>query len=175
MLFRLLKLRSRLSNYCNYRGTQHCLIAPIRRLPDELLGIIFSYICQGTIDIATTEPDSIWTLQGVCVCWRDILQGTSSLLSGFTIDTIGDTNIPEPANVIRRIQSCLKHSGKAPLSIYLQPPSEKFCDEFPISVIEDIAAHSDRWTSFSIEASIFNAIKKTEVFTATSTKYYNQT
>ncbi|KAF8979964.1 hypothetical protein BDQ17DRAFT_1168315, partial [Cyathus striatus] len=75
----ILNLQSRLSNYRAYNGFQCSLLSPIRKLPKEILGHIFSYVSGHCILVENPRSGSIWDLQQVCVHWRDTVRETPLL------------------------------------------------------------------------------------------------
>ncbi|KAF8993253.1 hypothetical protein BDQ17DRAFT_1368602 [Cyathus striatus] len=153
-------LQFRLMHYGAYREFHGALLSPIRKLPNELLGHIFAYVCNDTVDIVTTNTDSIWDLQRVCMRWRDVLKHIQSLWCNFRIEYVSCGKIPGHAAITRRILSCLENSGSQPLTITLKPETYS---AFPIPVFADIGIHSDRWESLSIDATLLTyAMEQTE-------------
>ncbi|KAJ6588437.1 hypothetical protein B0H19DRAFT_880577, partial [Mycena capillaripes] len=81
-IIRQLQLKSReISQYLN---TRRSLLAPIRRLPPELFGIVFSFVVIPDPYDPSTEPasrtaGSAVRLAHVCSYWRTIVLNTSRL------------------------------------------------------------------------------------------------
>ncbi|KAF9000243.1 hypothetical protein BDQ17DRAFT_1214857, partial [Cyathus striatus] len=71
-------LESRLSNIRKFKEFQHTLLAPIRRLPNEVLAEVFAYACSELINICF-DRDTIWSLQQVCTRWRMIVRNIPRL------------------------------------------------------------------------------------------------
>ncbi|KAF9011180.1 hypothetical protein BDQ17DRAFT_1345649 [Cyathus striatus] len=129
-------LQSRISNICAF---QRSLLSPVRRLPDELLGEIFTH-----------GHEAIWDLQQVCTRWRRVVRSIPSLWRRFEM-TVRKINI---ATVNLRVQWCLKFSGMASLSIEFPWPDPG--SGFPPGIHADIANHADRWASITFSEDVFS-------------------
>ncbi|KAF9003244.1 hypothetical protein BDQ17DRAFT_490192 [Cyathus striatus] len=134
----------RLANIRACNAVQRCSQSRICQLPDELLVKIFTYVQDGNISILRRSPGQIWDLQQVCVRWRNIVQSAPSLWNNFEVRLQGDV---DPETMTKRIQSCLKFSGTAPLSMTLLP----LFTHMPFLVFEDIANHAHRWKSLTVD------------------------
>ncbi|KAF9003869.1 hypothetical protein BDQ17DRAFT_1355057 [Cyathus striatus] len=150
------RLEAELSHIRKFNAFQRSLLAPIRKLPNEVLGVIFTHTLSGKgIDVGV-RCGSIWDLLRVCVRWRDVLESSSGFWSKFKIRRIE----VKPSTVVYRIQQCLKSSGVTPLSICLLPSSPS---TLPLQVMEDVARHADRWLSFTVYTKVFlRALAKTD-------------
>ncbi|KAF9004331.1 hypothetical protein BDQ17DRAFT_458270 [Cyathus striatus] len=124
----------------------------VQQLPNELLAKIFACLCCEPINEGErmqsmlTSPSPIWDLQKVCMRWRRIVRSTSSLWSLVNVLTCDASN----DIVSQRIQTCLKLSRTAPLSIYLSH-SANF--RGPFKLLHQIVSEVDRWGSLTIYGS----------------------
>ncbi|KAF8979971.1 hypothetical protein BDQ17DRAFT_1416602 [Cyathus striatus] len=146
-------LETRQSLYRKYKEYQFSFLSPIRKMPNELLVHIFTYVCADSIDLVGTVPGDFWDIQRVCVHWRNIIHSTPSLWRSFEIKEISsaDPNTPPPAMIAYRIQLCLQYSGNSPLAISLRPVD---VTAFPIFIMEDIANQCHRWERFAVDVDI---------------------
>ncbi|KAF9011176.1 hypothetical protein BDQ17DRAFT_870011 [Cyathus striatus] len=124
-----------------------CVNPPIHQLPDELLAEIFSRVCCGHPIMPSIRSDPIWVVQQVCMRWRAVVRNTPTLWG--TIKLRRPKSHANIGTVALRVRLCLKFSGTSPLSISL--PERAFSLNLPVRVYEDIANHSDRWTSLTVD------------------------
>ncbi|KAE9391960.1 hypothetical protein BT96DRAFT_924996 [Gymnopus androsaceus JB14] len=78
--------RSRLNGYLeHYRS----LAAPLWKIPDEVLGLIFGYLCDGHAKLQKIGIDKpsipVLRLSAVCSHWQSVLHSTPSLWSNFVV------------------------------------------------------------------------------------------
>ncbi|KAK0490107.1 hypothetical protein EDD18DRAFT_550352 [Armillaria luteobubalina] len=139
------------------------LLNPIRRIPPEILSHIFDDTVEfPTFPSASWTPDlrhgamprfrwnihavenPLWTLEGVCRHWKDVVLGTPQLWSSINI-VITDSNFgPNTHQYIRRLGQQLGRSGKHPLSIIISCPDSTFLfDELPPQLIMMLYSFSD--------------------------------
>ncbi|KAF9000235.1 hypothetical protein BDQ17DRAFT_1359894 [Cyathus striatus] len=144
------QLQSRLSNIRKFQKFQHSLLSPIRRLPDELLAEIFGYICSRRINVGR-DHDPIWGLQQVCKRWQTVVTSIPLLWNAFEVNVRRNYDY---GTIASRVQSCLKFSGKAPLSVYISD----FPIDFPLKIFIDIVSHANRWVSFTAEGDLLDSI-----------------
>ncbi|KAF8999958.1 hypothetical protein BDQ17DRAFT_1427440 [Cyathus striatus] len=100
-----------------FYALQRSLLAPIRKLPDNVLGEIFIHIMGGdAIDIGARDGQ-IWALLQVCARWREVVESTPGLWSKFHV---GKKEVRQKT-MSHRIKMCLDLSRTAPLSVSLYP------------------------------------------------------
>ncbi|KAF8995115.1 hypothetical protein BDQ17DRAFT_1430612 [Cyathus striatus] len=121
-------------------------------IPDDVLREIFGYALHlhGEVINIGEKRGRVWDLGQVCGQWRAVIQDSPSFWSSFKISEI---NI-RPRSVIHRIKLCLEYSRTSLLSISLLP--SRSSEAPPIQSLEDIAKHTDRVMSLSINETIFN-------------------
>ncbi|THU75692.1 hypothetical protein K435DRAFT_558316, partial [Dendrothele bispora CBS 962.96] len=94
------------------------LLAPIRKLPPEVLGHIFCLICTEN-SAATTEIDCPAVhLSHVCAGWRDLARTTPSLWSCISID-LRVYSQQDPFRVESMLTTCLALSNPSPIILHL--------------------------------------------------------
>ena len=137
----------------DYVSRLKSLMAPIRRLSNDVLVEIFTYLCPDTVlsNNRTLACLPQFHLCQVCKCWRSLVNDSPLLWS--TLELLIDTGRPDYifsqdfiytptlsnlANVI------LNRSGNCPLTIKLHDHR----DVHPVSVL--LLKHADRWLSASV-------------------------
>ncbi|KAJ7491765.1 hypothetical protein B0H11DRAFT_2007768 [Mycena galericulata] len=153
------RLRAQLSTLESDRAALHAhhtacksVLAPIRRLPTELMAGIFA-LCPDSFwphhirdrPISRLAPQTPVTLSKVCVRWRDIIVGTPILwnrinlyLSWWEESKIGTT--------MTSLQFILECGEGSPLHL-------KIGSEAHIPALDLLTAHSERWKSVEIVGS----------------------
>ncbi|THU75679.1 hypothetical protein K435DRAFT_706647, partial [Dendrothele bispora CBS 962.96] len=129
------------------------LLAPIRKLPPEVLGHIFHLIC--TENSATTEIDCPAVhLSHVCAGWRDLARTTPSLWSRISINLFDPEH--DPFRLKSMLTTCLALSYPSPIFLDLTM-DEVDVDEF---VLQSVMRHCDRWAEvcLNITASHFDKL-----------------
>lgn len=136
------------------------LIAPVRRIPVEVLAEVFQYcVCWGAEDGCDTfeRANMPLVLGHVCTHWRSIAVSTPKLWSNINVS--GDPSWKRLCNGRIKPQNTrtsiwVERSGAAPLSIYI-PYIERWDGEDDTEVLSQvfkiIAPSSNRWKSLAIE------------------------
>lgn len=124
------------------------LFAPVRRLPMELLGKIFSETrIQSRIEISSQgEGDKIWHLGQVCSFWRSALLSHRQLWSHISITR---ATLPDQDIILQRLSSCLERSD--PLSLTLEMEFAYYHQDFFYDAIAMLTPHSHRWRSIVLQ------------------------
>ncbi|KIM91283.1 hypothetical protein PILCRDRAFT_810534 [Piloderma croceum F 1598] len=144
------------------------LLSPIRRLPAELLAVIFSF-CLPTrseqFDLRSEEED-LWRkryfsincreapllLGRVCRLWRAVALSTPSLWSSFSTAMI-DTSMPH--HTTSGAQTFLSRSGACPLSLSF---GLGLATRALRNVVNTFASHSRRWQSLDLRVERMDVI-----------------
>ncbi|KAF8999351.1 hypothetical protein BDQ17DRAFT_1543707 [Cyathus striatus] len=154
-------LESKLSSYRVHISELHNSLLPIRKLHDEVLVQIFTYVLEKPIDVLNMKHGGIWDLQSVCVDWRKLVQNTQSLWRNFGAGYL-DTSVQRhisPVSIAERVFLCLTCSGTSALTIFLFPS-----DIFPIHLMEYIGYYCNRWESFETSEDILaKAVRETRL------------
>ncbi|KAL0575911.1 hypothetical protein V5O48_006057 [Marasmius crinis-equi] len=93
------------------------LLAPVHRLPTEILAHVFSMACKMNFDLCPLYPPSSMQLSSVCGRWREIVLSTTMLWSALRIDFsqwVGDF-----AALERAVRIFMDRSGVRPLQLEL--------------------------------------------------------
>ncbi|KAJ6554835.1 hypothetical protein B0H19DRAFT_1263130 [Mycena capillaripes] len=123
------------------------VVAPVRRLPPELLIEIFDlcgYPCAADLNLLP--------LSQVCSYWRRIAAGTPSLWSHIDVDVaVWRMSGLSPNTLLGRLDSSLQRGGSLPLTlqVYLQRD-----DPYDISIIKTLVKHSPRWRHLSFSGEL---------------------
>ncbi|KAF8191616.1 hypothetical protein K438DRAFT_1675693 [Mycena galopus ATCC 62051] len=123
--------RARLQQY------QECCrsaISPIRKVPPEVLGIIF-------LACVDSEPNVIPAVVQVCRHWRDIVEGSPRLWSNICI---GGTRF-QHNRYIHKASLLLQRSSNQPLSIWIR----RHVDERLVTLVHKYA---DRWATLRLSS-----------------------
>ena len=144
----IVSLKSQRDSAKDYVSRHKSLLAPIRRLSNDVLLEIFTYVCSRTI-LNTSRCFTIlhqFDLCQVCKHWRSLVNATPLLWSILETSLyplklkvpISDTNLLNLADLF------LTKSGNCPLTITL---TDHYNDLHPVSVL--LLQHADRWLSAS--------------------------
>ncbi|KAJ7023844.1 hypothetical protein C8F04DRAFT_1133442 [Mycena alexandri] len=147
---RLRQLEEHRAVLLNYRARTRAPLSPLRRMPPEVLGEIFSWTMSPVLDrlrrgrIDTSR--SPWLLTQICSAWRRVAVSTPSLWSQVTID------YPESANNSSRyslslVEAQLERSNK--LTVYFYG-SEELDPSSQIQMFELLLQHASRWEGLSL-------------------------
>ncbi|KDQ61995.1 hypothetical protein JAAARDRAFT_190695 [Jaapia argillacea MUCL 33604] len=118
------------------------LLAPIRRLPPEILSKIFTHtLSSGFVHLSIHRLPVLLT--HVCSYWRQIALSTSTLWSSLIIDPHDDEEL---ARIRPILDGFLVHSGTAPLSTCLILRNLLGGRD----LVDSVVRHAPRWNSFSI-------------------------
>ncbi|THU91028.1 hypothetical protein K435DRAFT_601534, partial [Dendrothele bispora CBS 962.96] len=116
------------------------LLAPIRKLPPEVLGRIFCLICTENFAAASKIDCPAVHLSHVCAGWRDLAQTTPSLWSRISIDLFYPQQ--DPSRVKSMLTTCLALSNPSPLFLHLTITDETNVADF---VLQSAVRHCARW------------------------------
>ncbi|KAJ7606250.1 hypothetical protein FB45DRAFT_848046 [Roridomyces roridus] len=133
------------------------VIAPVRRLPPELVCEIFSRVPRKTRTLLdeTIIPEPPWRLGHICRSWRQIALTYPSLWNSFTL-----IQAPYLSHYFPRamIETQLIHAGHAPLHINFDWREEDTQSSFPWDLFLPLC---HRWASLRIQ---LPDIQSAEVF-----------
>ena len=120
------------------------LLAPIRRLPPELLEQVFLCVCDDNrIGNSTDVPAA--TLTQVCSSWKNLATSSHCLWS--TITWIHHDGWGPPTSVDAALERLLEKSGSVPLDINV---SIQVQDSVPLSTLRMLVRQSHRWLRLSL-------------------------
>lgn len=123
---------------------QNSFLAPIRRLPDELLSNIFAWRihCSKTPLTLPALHSGITTLGLVCRRWREITMASPALWSEFTVDAVP---AGRQKTVTNGILTCLRRAANHSMAISLRG-NIKLGDRSSAEWIHALIRSSERWT-----------------------------
>ncbi|KAJ7491726.1 hypothetical protein B0H11DRAFT_2191192 [Mycena galericulata] len=138
------------------------VLAPIRRVPSEILVEIFQ-ICldsflsrQNTtmlqpraFEMARLAHSPLFTVSQVCARWHGIVMGNPSLWSTIELDSLVWAEEGRIDIVMALIESILERGDTSPLNLSI-------CGETHPPALQLLAAHSERWKTVEIMCSMRN-------------------
>ncbi|KAJ7669952.1 hypothetical protein DFH06DRAFT_159388 [Mycena polygramma] len=131
------------------RRVQQCtaVLSPIRRVPPEIVGEIFSWTLPLGRRVAGHPPGSApWYLGRISGIWREIALGLPSLWSSITVFHT-DGSPCEDFSPLPMVQAQLMRSANAHLHVDFEWMVD---EEHASSFMEALLPHSNRWRSFRI-------------------------
>ncbi|KAJ7610560.1 hypothetical protein DFH06DRAFT_1308685, partial [Mycena polygramma] len=121
------------------------VMAPVRRLPPELVCEIFSWTLSQTKSSDDGPPDQPpWSLGHICQTWRDIAIHFPLLWRTVSISHFEDRR-HQP---LAMLQTQLRRSADALLDVHLAWWTDEFDDALP--VLDVLLPHSNRWNSLRL-------------------------
>ncbi|KAK7029677.1 hypothetical protein VNI00_014375 [Paramarasmius palmivorus] len=140
----------------NFIEKSHSLLAPVHRMPPEILSYIFSFCCQQAVLIPGVQArPPLVSLSFICHRWRDTILSIPSLWS------VLDINF-EPwkwdfEQLERVVAMYLTRSKSHPLTLYLDLTSTREEDqetsEKCIAILRRIVRESHRWETAELDIS----------------------
>ncbi|KAI5822576.1 hypothetical protein K523DRAFT_407924 [Schizophyllum commune Tattone D] len=127
------------------QGVRRALLAPIRRLPTDILSEIFRACCGDAIEIAYERCEPL-VLGSVCKSWRDTILGIPTLWAGFTFPWGLDSYYETHTFLVARLRTFLKYSGGVPLRQCIGQRGWSLNAVTGI-LFKVLLQHSHRWTS----------------------------
>ncbi|KAJ6491987.1 hypothetical protein C8R45DRAFT_990118 [Mycena sanguinolenta] len=139
---RLRELEAERTALSRYHAQNAQILSPLRRIPAELLGRIFSWALLSVCDVLRPK-NCPWTLTHVCARWRSIAISDSSLWSPIVIDFSVEMRYPMKLVKIQmeraqslRINFCGSENSNSPTQVAL---------------FNLLAEQSGRWEELSIK------------------------
>ncbi|KAL0570048.1 hypothetical protein V5O48_011919 [Marasmius crinis-equi] len=129
------------------------LLAPIHRLPTEILAHIFSMACDKTIWVSCSAPRVV-KLSTVCGRWRELALSTTSLWSALRIDfSFWAGRFPDLERLIRIF---MDRSGGSRLRLELDFTTLEEVEACLSSIISLLVRNCARWQTVSLELDDFD-------------------
>ncbi|KAJ3861839.1 hypothetical protein EV359DRAFT_66143 [Lentinula novae-zelandiae] len=138
------RIQLRLLGLKSYTENLSTLLAPIRRVPMDVLLHIFVLGC--TQDDVNAKNSTALTISAVCTCWRQLTKSQSTIWANFQIrlEEYEEPSAPEVAQLVFRVNLYLARSRSYPLTLRILP--EKSRDHPALKLI---AQESQRWKHLS--------------------------
>ncbi|KAJ7706735.1 hypothetical protein B0H17DRAFT_1001168 [Mycena rosella] len=130
-----------------YHAQNQAIISPLRRMPPEVLGDIFSWTLPSVRDalerLRFDMSHSPWVLAQVCSRWRAVALSTPSLWSLVVIDYRG-----KRANPLSMVKKQIERAQSLKIRFYGR---EKGHPRAQFEMFQLLAEHSPRWEEVFIE------------------------
>ncbi|PBK67168.1 hypothetical protein ARMSODRAFT_1045664 [Armillaria solidipes] len=147
------QLNERHKSLTQYVSNCRSLLAPIRRLPRDVLEIVFAFVPSSESSLNTRSAP--WSLAHICYAWRDIVLSTPSLWAKIDICP------PYTRGSMTILGRHLQLSGEYPLDISIS--YQDTFEEDNRGILSLILQHSTRWKRMQIKD-----VSRTEVDTVMS-------
>ncbi|PBK91968.1 hypothetical protein ARMGADRAFT_1081379 [Armillaria gallica] len=133
-------MRGELDEVAAARRRYRSILAPIRRLPQEVLLAIFSLCRESYLGEDSLDPRKFpWFLGHVCHMWRDLVHSLPLLWSSVALMT------QYTSHSIDMIQYHLKRSGNILLDVFIDGVFR--CKPLALKAVDCVYSHSYRWRS----------------------------
>ncbi|KAK7031587.1 ABC protein [Favolaschia claudopus] len=145
-----MKFEEERASLIDHRQRNQAILSPLRRMPPELLGDIFSWTFRPLAESwgrHESMADTPWVLSHVCRCWRDICLSTPSLWARILINyTPFSPRVP----TLPLVKTRLQRAQKLKIHFYASEKS----DHLPqIQMLRLLLKHSSRWEELSLRLS----------------------
>ncbi|KAK7058199.1 hypothetical protein R3P38DRAFT_2844807 [Favolaschia claudopus] len=144
-----------------YAGLGRSALAPVQRIPDEMLVEIFGWCSPSSLYWVSDEIDRICfrhlrDLAKVCSRWHHIVMNTPKLWSRITVNTHlwRKDSSPSPSQLLLFLEDALRRGGSYPLSLDVDPDH----GDDSLHVLELFSRHAHRWKDVAIRQYCHNHI-----------------
>ncbi|KAK7433649.1 hypothetical protein VKT23_020655 [Stygiomarasmius scandens] len=162
---RIVYLRSKQEFLKRKKDRLKSLTAPVRRLPTEVLSLIFINLCgdDGVVfAYDQSTPPLPFILTFVCHRWREVAIATPQIWSRIRLDESLDDGDIDSHTLFVPLQMALERSKGLPLSIYV---GSRFIDRETSPLLDLLATQSQRWVDAHfvrlLKTAFQNAVIKT--------------
>jgi len=147
------------------------MLPTVHRLPDEVLGVIFTYAHEGIFPLS--EPCRAPGFASVCTSWRIVALWTPSIWAFLRVQFGSEQNLPHPATNLAALRTHLVRSRSHPLTVHFifvrDIDGSADATVEPEEMTDEIVRHSSRWMDFALGGYTtmmhFGVIKKLETIT----------
>ncbi|KAK7472008.1 hypothetical protein VKT23_000115 [Stygiomarasmius scandens] len=136
----------------NSVGMARSMLSPVRRLPNEVLGRIFSR-CHGLPVFSMSEIFENPPFLSVCIKWRNVALSDPSIWSSLMVEMPQKNGAFHPARNLRALKFHLSCSKASPLDVSIFFPESTRAPVDPVDsyeMVDSLALHAARFTSLSI-------------------------
>ncbi|KAL1702250.1 hypothetical protein EV121DRAFT_210482 [Schizophyllum commune] len=136
------------------RSVQQAYLAPVRKLPPEILSIIFKMYCgDKSVDLLQKRCPPL-ILSSVCKVWRDTILGLHSVWNHFEFSTYGIVSESKFRRLLNRLRAFLEYSGDLPLRHCVTFSLDTFSarDSKRTQPLDLLIEHAHRWTEVEFES-----------------------
>ncbi|KAJ6530067.1 hypothetical protein DFH09DRAFT_994695 [Mycena vulgaris] len=114
-------------------------VSPLRRLPAELLSLIFKFTLP---PYSPEEISGPWIVGGVCRRWRTVALSHPTLWSTIVLD-FSEAEPTSETHAALEVQ--LERSRGCPLNITFIPWDDLRCRPMELKIVNILASHCERW------------------------------
>jgi hypothetical protein len=158
-----------------YTEMYKSMLSPIRKLPTELLEMVFKYHCTPFGFQISDGPDeeevlgsNTLTLAAVCRQWRDHILSTPSLWSCISINFnyIGIYSAESRAKCVKALNDFIDRSGGYLLNLSLRAGHCGFWDANTLAVMQRLLSLTPRWRVVDLDLGedLFEPVDGTESY-----------
>ncbi|KAF7336541.1 F-box domain-containing protein [Mycena sanguinolenta] len=141
---RLRQLEAERAVLSRYHAQSISILSPMRRIPPEILGEIFSWTLPSAHEVLRAEKCP-WVLTHVCSRWRAVALSIPSLWSLIVIDfSVKPQYSPE------MISTQMKRAGSLKIHFYAYEDGDS---RYQVALFQLLAEHCDRWEELNIQLS----------------------
>ncbi|KAJ7777068.1 hypothetical protein B0H16DRAFT_1504237, partial [Mycena metata] len=141
------QLQEQRTSALSYRAQNRSVLSPLRRIPPEILGYIFSWTLPaiGELIPATASPftKSPWVLSHISRYWRTVAVSDASLWSLVTVD-YGNTRSDYPLPLV---ETQVGRAKKLKVHFY---GCETFDHQPQIEMFQYLVQHAPQWEELSV-------------------------
>ncbi|KAI5895600.1 uncharacterized protein SCHCODRAFT_01053121, partial [Schizophyllum commune H4-8] len=126
---------------------QRAYVAPIRRVPGEILEIIFELSCmEAALGLDRCTPLDI---SAVCKQWREIMNGCPRIWSSMQFTNIPFIDWSQRGPAAKRLKYCLSMTKGLPLIQPVRANRNTGCSG--LNLLKILARHTDQWLHFQAD------------------------
>jgi len=126
------------------------LLSPIRRLPMEVLGHIFSYCCNNRFNLTSSMRKSRNSFLAVCSRWREVGLSAPQIWSVVDLEFIHHPQKDQLKYVQAALNLHLSRSRACPLDIRIN--HSRMLGKYEKKLAQTLVHHSNRWKHLSFES-----------------------
>ncbi|KAL1713060.1 hypothetical protein EV715DRAFT_277574 [Schizophyllum commune] len=134
------------------RRAQQAYLAPVRKLPPEILSIIFKMYCgDKSINLFDDRCPPL-ILSSVCNVWRETILGLHSVWNHFEFSRYAESNLE---TILIRLRAFLEYSGDLPLRhcvLAYDLDTVSTPDLQYMQALDLLIEHAHRWTEVEFES-----------------------
>ncbi|KAJ6537625.1 hypothetical protein B0H19DRAFT_1382379 [Mycena capillaripes] len=130
--------------------TYWSVIAPVRRLPSEILCEVFALLSLPSGNPRTQQQEldnlsksQLLRISGVCTAWHNLIMGTPKLWSDIAVDIFRWLTTADSVKFINGLKTCLQLGEQHPLTLTVHLNGDPY--SLSETVLELLAEHSNRW------------------------------
>ncbi|TRM64497.1 hypothetical protein BD626DRAFT_455888 [Schizophyllum amplum] len=143
------RLKSAARELEEMQDVQEAYLAPVRKLPAEVLSEIFKLLCGDTSVELAEEYCEPMVLSAVCKTWRDIMHNMRGLWTDFVLPKRCSA-IQTTQSLVNRLETFLQNSGDLPLRHCVQYEVGFSANRISERGLDTLLKYSHRWNSLKL-------------------------